>query len=133
MVPATAGEPAPSDEGLWELDLWSGAASFNDWFYRRLHWPVHVERHKLADLQPFLTAEAWETLLLAIRAHLELGTPLDAQIPVQVTIARTEFWRIQGSVERNTGGQPVHLSGSVRDVTTARPEPPPKDPSIPSR
>src|ERR1700681_2009690 len=114
MDPATGpGEPAPGDEGLWELDLWSGSASFSDWFYGRLQWPVKVERHMLADLQPYLTPEAWETLLLGIRAHLELGTPLDLQIPVQVTVARTEWWRIQGSVERNTGGQPVQLSGSV--------------------
>jgi PAS domain-containing protein len=124
MVPATgAGEPVPSDEGVWELDLWNGSAWFNDWFYRRLQWPVQVERHKLADLQPHLTPEAWKTLLLGIRAHLELGTPLDTQIPVQ-TADRTEWWRIQGSVERNTGGQPVHLSGSARDVTTTRAEPP---------
>jgi hypothetical protein len=111
--------------------LWSGSAWFSDWFYRRLQWPVQVEHHKLADLQPHLSPDAWETLLLGIRAHLEIGTPLDAQIPVQVTVARTEWWRIQGAVERNTAGQPVHLSGTARNVTTDRLEPQPKDPSIP--
>jgi hypothetical protein len=126
------GEAAPSSEGRWELDLWSGSAWFNDWFYRRLQWSVEVERHKLADLQPHLTPDAWQTLLLGIRAHLELGTPLDAQIPVQLTPAHTEWWRIQGSVERNTGGQPVHLSGSAREVTMAPRESPPQDPSSPS-
>jgi len=137
LVPSTgAGEEAPTDGGVWELDLWSGAAWFNEWFYQRLQWPVQVERHKLADLQPHLTPDAWQTLLLAIRAHLELGTPLDTQIPVQLTPDRTEWWRIQGSLERNVGGQPVHLSGSAR-VTTSQPESPPEpqpqDPQTPSR
>lgn len=130
LVPAPrAGEPPPSDEGRWELDLWNGSAWFNDWFYRRLQWPAEVERHKLADLEPHLTPEAWQTLLLAIRAHLELATPLDAQIPVQVTEARTERWRFQGCVERNTGGQPVHLSGTARVAPMTPREPPPQDPS----
>ena len=130
LVPTTgAGKPAPSDEGLWELDLWNGFASFNDWFYRRLHWPAEVERHKLADLEPHLTPEGWQTLLLGIRAHFELGTPLDAQILVQITQSRTERWRFQGSVERNTGGQPVHLSGSARETPMTPRESQPQDPS----
>jgi hypothetical protein len=132
VSPTGAGDGAPCDEGVWELDLWSGAAWFNEWFYQRLQWPVQVEHHKLADLQPHLTPDAWQTLLLAIRAHLELGAPLDVQIPVQPAPDRTEWWRIQGSVERNAGGQPVHLSGSAR-VTTAQPEPQPQDPQPPPR
>jgi hypothetical protein len=51
---------------------------------------------------------------------------------VQPTPDRTEWWRIQGSLERNVGGQPVHLSGSAR-VTTAQAEPQPQDPQGPSR
>jgi hypothetical protein len=133
LVPPTgAGEGAPGDEGVWELDLWSGAAWFNEWFYQRLQWPVQVEHHKLADLQPHLTPDAWQTLLLAIRAHLELGAPLDLQIPVQPTPDCTEWWRIQGSLERNAGGQPVHLSGIAR-VITSQPELQPQDPRVPSR
>jgi hypothetical protein len=132
VPPPGADDDAPSNEGVWELDLWSGAAWFNHWFYQRLQWPVQVEHHKLADLQPYLTPDAWQTLLLAIRAHLELGAPLDMQIPVQPTPDRTEWWRIQGSLERNAGGQPVHLSGSAQ-VTTAQPEPQPQDPQTPSR
>ena len=66
-------------------------------------------------------AGAWELLLLQIRSHLELQTPLDAEIRVQVNGGPIEWWRVQGSVERNPGGQPVRLAGSVRDISAERP------------
>jgi hypothetical protein len=113
-----AGELPPS--GLWGLDLWNGSAWFSDWFYQRLQWPTEVRRIRLEDLRPNLAAGAWELLLLQIRSHLELQTPLDAEIQVQVKGGQIECWRMQGSAERNPGGQPVRLDGSVCDISAER-------------
>jgi PAS domain-containing protein len=113
-----AGELPPS--GLWGLDLWNGSAWFSDWFYQRLQWPTEVRRIRLEDLRPNLAAGAWELLLLQIRSHLELQTPLDAEIQVQVKGGQIEWWRMQGSAERNPGGQPVRLDGSVSDISVER-------------
>jgi PAS domain-containing protein len=112
-------EAAPGG-GLWELDLWDGSAWFSDWFYQRLHWPAEVRRTRLEDLRPNLVAGAWEVLLLQIRSHLELQTPLDAEIQVRVSDGQTECWRIRGSAERNPGGQPVRLAGTVLDISAER-------------
>ena len=71
-------------------------------------------------LRPNLAAGAWEVLLLQIRRHLELQTPLDAEIQVQLNDGHIEWWRMQGSAERNPGGQPVRLAGSVRDISAER-------------
>jgi hypothetical protein len=124
----TTGAPAGS-EGLWGLVLWKGAAWFSDWFYQRLHWPTAVKHTRLEALRPNLPEGAWETLLAAIRSHLEQGMPLDAELRVQLNDGRIEWWRVTGSVERNVGGQPVYLDGRMRDVTCeSRRDSAPRDP-----
>jgi hypothetical protein len=112
-----ASELPPS--GLWGLDLWSGSAWFSEWFYQRLQWPTTVRRIRLDDLRPHLLASDWEVLLRQIRGHLELQTLLDAEIRVQVN-GEIRCWRMRGSVERNPGGQPVRLVGSVHDISAER-------------
>jgi len=122
-----ANEPPGSGAGSWKLDLMDGTAWFSDWFYRRLQWPVEVNRTRLEDLRPYLTAGAWEALLHGIRAHLERQVPLDAKIPVQLPGGGIEWWRMHGAVERNAFGKPAHLKGSVRDIST-EPRPDAPDP-----
>jgi hypothetical protein len=100
------------------LTLWNGAAWFSAWFYRRLQWPAAVKRTRLDDLEPNFPADAWEALLLAIRHHLERQVPLDLKVRVQLNDGRIEWWHIQGSAERNATGQPMHLAGTMREVST---------------
>jgi len=125
-LPSNTPAPAVGDAGEWELDLWSGTAWFNDWFYRRLRWAGEAGRKTLFDLKPHLMSGAWEALLLAIRALLERGVPLDTQIGVELEGGRIEWWRVLGTAERNTGGQPVYLTGSMRDAGAASPSHGPK-------
>jgi PAS domain-containing protein len=113
----TSASPAGTD-GLWGLVLWKGSAWFSDWFYQRLQWPMAVKHTRLEDLRPNLPEGAWETLLAAIRSHLEQGKPLDAELRVQTNDGRIEWWHVTGAVEHNVGGQPVYLAGRMRDVTT---------------
>ena len=72
---------------------------------------------RLEDLRSNLPQGAWEALLAAIRSHLEQGTPLDAELRVQLNDGRIEWWRVTGAVQRNVGGQPVYVSGRMQDVT----------------
>jgi hypothetical protein len=114
-TPATAaGELTANDEGRWGLDLWSGNASFSEWFYQRLQWKAEIERRRLDDLRPALPDGAFESLLLAIRDHLERRTPLDLRLRARLPDGRIESWHVQGLAEHNAGGHPVHLSGSMR-------------------
>src|SRR5882762_3124736 len=98
--------------GVWKLSLRNGSAWFSSWVHRRLQWPA-VERTRLDGLKPHLPADAWEAFLLAIRNHVERQVPLDLDVRVQLNRGRFEWWRIQGSVERNAAGQPMHLAGTM--------------------
>jgi PAS domain-containing protein len=104
------------DDGFWECDLIAGSAWFNDWFYRKLDWPLDAKRSALGDLQPALRPGVWDRLMGMLRDHLEKGFPLDLEIEVQVPGARLERWRMQGSAQRNAAGQPVYLAGSMREL-----------------
>ena len=130
--PASGAGDSSSAEGLWGLLLWNGSAWFSDWFYHRLQWPPGVKRKRLEDLRPHLAAESWQTLLRAIRNHLECADALDAELEVQMPNGRVEWWRVEGSVERSVGGQPVHLAGRMRDITAERAtNSPPRKPDSP--
>jgi hypothetical protein len=109
-------KPPGSGDGAWKLDLMNGTAWFSEWFYRRLQWPVQVNRKRLADLRPHLQEGAWEALLQGIRAHLERQVPLDVKIPALLPGGQTEWWRMQGSGEHNAFGKPMYLKGSVRNI-----------------
>jgi hypothetical protein len=129
--PLSSKTPAPHADapltggghGVWKLALWNGSVRFSAWFYRRLQWPAAVKRTRLDDLKPHLPAGGWEALMLAIRNHLEGQVPLDLEVRVQLDDRRTEWWRIQGSVERNTAGQPMYLAGTMREVSAEPWEP----------
>jgi hypothetical protein len=118
-----ADQPSAGGHGVWKLALWNGSAWFGPWFYRRLRWPTAVKRTRLDDLKPHLPADAWEAFLLAIRHHLERQVPLDLDVRVQRGDGRLEWWRIQGSVERNPAGQPMQLVGTTREVSAEHPDP----------
>jgi hypothetical protein len=115
QTPSRGAGELPGGHGAWKLTLWNGSAWFSAWVYRRLEWPAAVKRTRLDDLKPNLPADAWEALLLAIRDHLERQVPLDLEVRVERGGGRIEWWRIQGSVERNAAGQ--RCSWSAPSVT----------------
>jgi hypothetical protein len=98
------------------LDLWDGSAWFSAWFYHRLHWRAEPKRRRLDALQPHLPDGAWESLLRAVRDHLERQMPLDLKVCAKLPDGSGEWWHIEGLAERNAGGQPVSLACTTRAV-----------------
>jgi PAS domain-containing protein len=115
---------AACGDGFWEFDLLDSSAWFSDWFYRKLHWSTDARRTTLLDLQPLLQPAAWNEMMRTFRAHLEQNLPLDLRLRVQVSPGQTELWHMRGSAQRNQAGQPIHLAGSMREVSAdaAHPE-----------
>ena len=118
--PPEAGDLSAGGQGILGLDLWNGCAWFSDWFAQRLQWPAGVERKRLDALRVHLPGGAWESLLAAIRNHLERQVPLDLEVCAQLPDGRFEWWRVQGVAEHNAGGQPVYLSVNVCDLSAER-------------
>jgi PAS domain-containing protein len=106
-----------SGDGFWELDLADGSTWFSEWFYDRLQWPDRIKRATFEDLRPSVSAETWDLLLGQLRDHLEQKIPLDAEFPVTLADGRMEWWQLRGSAQLNQIGHPIHVAGSVRDVT----------------
>lgn len=106
-----------SGDGFWELDLLNGTAWFSDWFYDSLDWPSKDHRPTWSSLRPLMPPETWKILLEEMRRHLEADTALDLEVPVQLDGSESRWWQIRGRAERNSLRQPIHLAGSVRDVS----------------
>jgi hypothetical protein len=108
-------------DGFWELDLKSGSAWFSPWFYQKLGWPTEIRRTTLGELESLLKPAAWTELMARIRAHLEQGRPLELDFEVAVSgAADLPWWRMRGSALRNDAGHPVHLAGSMHEVSVDR-------------
>jgi PAS domain-containing protein len=108
---------AACGDGFWEFDLLDSSAWFSDWFYRKLRWSADAKHTTLLDLQPLLQPGAWDEMMRTFRAHLEQNMPLDLKLRVQVSPEQTELWHMRGGAERNQAGQPIHLAGSMREVS----------------
>jgi hypothetical protein len=122
-MPLSATGSVGSDDGLWGLVLWNGSTWFSDWFYDRLQWSVSVRHTRLDSLQQHLPGGSWEALLSAIRAHLEQGMPLQAELRARLPSGGFETWQVSGAVERSVGGQPVYFAGRMHPLT-AQPQSP---------
>jgi hypothetical protein len=108
-----------SGDGFWEVDLSDGSAWFSDWFFKRLGWTASARRTAFNDLRPCMAPQSWDSLLRAMRCHLEECTPLDARFQVQLAEGRIEKWQLRGHAQRNDRGHPTHFAGSVRDVSAS--------------
>ena len=104
-------------DGFWELSLLDGSAWFSDWFHERLGWTEGIKRSRFDGLRPILSPDAWEMLLRQLRAHLEQKIPFDATFQVQLADGRIEWWHMRGSAQLNKVGHPIHVAGSVRELT----------------
>ncbi|HWX80307.1 MAG TPA: hypothetical protein VNZ02_09460 [Steroidobacteraceae bacterium] len=105
-----------SGDGFWELALSDGSAWYSEWFHHRLGWTEAAKR-SFNDLRPIFAPDAWEMLLGQLRAHLERKIPFDAIFPVQLADGRTESWHMRGVAQLNEVGHPIHVAGSVREVS----------------
>jgi hypothetical protein len=76
----------------------------------------HARRKRLTDWRPHLSESAWEELVLAIRNHLERRLPLRVEVVMRTKHDEKETWLIEGLVERNAGGQPMYLAGTVQVI-----------------
>jgi hypothetical protein len=108
---------AACGDGFWELDLRDGSAWYSEWFYQKLSWAAETKRTTLGELEPLFQPTAWIELMARFREHLEQGRPLDLDFRLTLPDGSMPWWHIQGSAHRNEAGQPVHLSGSMRDVS----------------
>jgi hypothetical protein len=96
-------------------------AWFSPWFYQKLSWPTEGRRTTLGELESVLKPASWTELMAGIRAHLEQRRPLELDVEVAVPgAAALPWWRIRGSALRNATGQPVHLAGSMREISVDR-------------
>jgi PAS domain-containing protein len=109
-----------SGDGFWEFNLAEGSTWFSEWFYDRLRWPEAVKRTSFGDLRSAVSSETWDRLLRELRAHLEQQIPFDAEFEVLLAEGRVEWWQMRGSAQLNDIGHPIHVAGSVRDVTHSR-------------
>jgi PAS domain-containing protein len=115
-----------SGDGYWELNLLDGSAWFSDWFAVQLGWSGESRQNSWSALREYLSTSSWARLLRSMRTHLEERTPLDLEVTVPALAhtraadpqATTRCWRIRGSAQRNSLGQPQYFSGVVQDVTT---------------
>jgi hypothetical protein len=110
--------------GFWELDLLNGTAWFSPWIHAVLGGPKDGRPGSWSDWRPLISAADWSRLLNALRTVLECNGDLDLEFELEIPALGRRTWRLQGCLDRGSTHLPVQLSGSLCDVTDARPAAP---------
>jgi PAS domain S-box-containing protein len=106
-----------TSDGLYDWDLLTGHV----WYAARFREIVGYSDADFPD-----TFSAFQTIVDevdrgqvvgSIRAHLENRTPLDVRCRVKTAGGSTLWCRMRGEAERNAGGRPLRLAGSISDIS----------------
>ena len=105
-----------SSEGHWELDLTTGRSWMSSSYhallgYREGELPksYHKVRH-LEHPEDVATSEAM------FNRHIAHGEPYDTEIRIRTASGDYRWFRRRGAAERDAGGTPISMSGSIHDI-----------------
>ena len=105
-----------TSDGLYDWDLVTGHV----WYAARFRAIVGYAEHDFPDTFAAFQSivhEADRALVVAsIRAHLENRTVLDVRCRIRNASGQQLWCRLRGQAERNAGGHPMRLAGSISDI-----------------
>jgi two-component system, sensor histidine kinase and response regulator len=108
-----------TQDGLWEIDA-DGTA----WCSPRVAELLGYEPHELASncnfLKQFLHPDDTQAVAEATSMHFQKGLPYDVEVRLRTRSGEYRWYRARATAERDDGGRPLRLSGSLQDVTEAR-------------
>ena len=108
-----------TQDGLWELDH-DGAA----WCSPRIGELLGFGPDELSPstnfLRSFLHPDDAPQVAAATQSHYQNGEPYDVEIRLRTKDREYRWYRARATAERDAGGRPLRLSGSLQDVTEAR-------------
>ncbi|MFO0774752.1 MAG: ATP-binding protein [Nitrospiraceae bacterium] len=112
--------------------LWDAALTGTDWFHP--DHPVYysprfksllgftdeqfpnVMRAWAACAEP----DEWERLVTTFTQHLQNRTPFDVELRLRTNHDEVRWYSARGHATWNDDGQPMHMSGSLRDITAQK-------------
>ena len=108
-----------TQDGLWELE-----ANGNAWCSPRVGELLGYLPGELPSDTHFLRAclhpDDAETVDSAARLHFAQSVPYDIEVRLRTKCGEYRWYRARATAERDAGGVPLRLSGSLQDVTDAR-------------
>ncbi len=113
-----------SQEGLWDAK-WTTADWFNPsnpvYFSPRFKALLGYEDGEFANQMgcwmSHVHSEDRTELLTTLRHHLEVRAPFDVEFRMVTKTGETRWFVARGKAIWNEAGQPIHMSGSLRDIT----------------
>jgi PAS domain S-box-containing protein len=106
-----------TSDGLYDWDLLTGHV----WYAARFREIVGYTDRDFPDtfsaFQNIIEEADRGRVVGSIRAHLENRTPLDVRCRVTTAGGDLLWCRMRGEAERNAGGRPLRLAGSISDIS----------------
>jgi len=106
-----------TSDGLYDWDLLTGHV----WYAARFREIVGYSEREFPDtfnaFQHIVNEGDRGRVVASIRAHLENRTPLDVRCRIKTARGVLLWCRLRGQAERNPGGRPMRLSGSISDIS----------------
>ncbi len=109
-----------TQDGLWEWDLIGNSLWVSPRFEAILGFAEGRVSGVVQTPESLVHPDDLEACRAAQRAHFEQNEPFDVEVRMRTGSGTYRWARMRGEAERNASGRPLHLAGSMQDVTEAR-------------
>lgn len=106
-----------SHVGSWHLDLETDTAHWSEELYRIAGISPHQLVKGFKDGPSMFTEESWRKLSSAVNATINSGEPYEVQACLIRPDGERRYIICRGRPEKNEGGAPKSLFGTVQDIT----------------
>ncbi len=109
-----------TQDGLWEWDLIGRSLWVSPRFEAILGFAEGEVSAAVQTPESLVHPDDLEACRAAQRAHFEQNEPFDVELRMRTGAGTYRWARMRGEAERDASGRPLHLAGSMQDVTEAR-------------
>ncbi|HTX23857.1 MAG TPA: PAS domain-containing protein [Steroidobacteraceae bacterium] len=109
-----------TQDGLWEWDLVRKSLWVSPRFEAILGFAEGEVSGKVHSPDELVHADDLEACRAAQRAHFADSAPYDVEVRMRNQAGAFRWVRLRGDAERDEGGEPLRLAGSMQDVTESR-------------
>jgi PAS domain S-box-containing protein len=107
---------AGTSDGLFDWDLSTGYVWYAPRFRELLGYGDNEFQNSFNSFQRTLHPDDRIDVMARVRNHLEQRAPLDIQCRLATRSGEYRWFRLRAQAEREVGGRPRRLSGSIRDI-----------------
>lgn len=106
-----------TSEGLWDWNIVTGEDYLSPWWKEMLGYTDEELPNHPSTFRTLLHPDDLPRVTAAVQAHLDERVPYDMELRLRTKSGDYRWFRARGEAERDAQGRPLHMAGSMSDIT----------------